>query len=227
MDAFSASRLVCPVIARMESASTPICSTTFASLSACSSLPRISSSIVWIFRRFSTVVSFVCAARLWISSASVAPSCARTAISFAAPSICWVMLLICSADAAVSSVLAASCSVVADTSSISPFRFDILVSIDSTTASIFAASVFTWESNPHTDSRIVSSVPASCPKSSFRFIIFVCILRAKLPPAITSISATTFFNDFVISCAIIKTSTATTASITIHTAIRAIAFCMA
>ena len=227
MDAFSASRLVCPVIARIESASTPICSTTFASSSACSSLPLISPSIVWTFCRFSTVASFVCAALLWISSASVAPSCARIAISFAAPSICWVILLICSVDAAVSSVLAASCSVVADTSSISPFRFDILLSIASTTVSIFAASIFTWESNPHIDSLIVSSVPASCPKSSFRFIILSCILCAKLPPAITSISATTFFSDFVISCAIMKTSTATTTSIATHAPISVIAFFIA
>ena len=217
IEALRASRLVCAVIFRIESASTPIWSTTLASSRACSRFTLMSAIICLTFWRFSTVSSLVFTARLWMSWDSVAPSCALMAISLAASSICCVIPLICSAEAAVSSELAASSSVVADTSSISALRLYTLVSIVSTTLSILAASFFTWANRLRTDSRIVSSALASCPKSSLRLSIGCCIFVAKLPPAITSNCSFIFLNDLVISIAMRATSIATTISIhTLH-----------
>ena len=187
----------------MDSARTPIWSTTLISSSAFVSPSLISAWIALVRSSFSVVVFLIPTARSRISSASVAPSCERVAILFAALSISWDIALISSEEAAVSSMPAASSSVVAETFSISSSNAWILSSISCTILVISVAWLLTSPISPLISFLMDSKDAASFPKSSRRFNSAVPIACEKSPCSMTPMELIHFFSGLMMLIMII------------------------
>ena len=145
------------------------------------------------FAEFFAPIAFLC-----MVSARSEPSCALSAIFFAADSMSFVISSMLLAVAAVSSIEAESWVVVEDTSSISLFRRVIFSIIPLTLSVVWHVSFITSLISPPMLVRIFSKIFSNLPKSSLRFKDELSSLAEKSPSDMLCSAFITSFNGFVI-----------------------------